>query len=184
MREHRTLRPRRRRPLLLLSLAALLLAGLWYSAVRDPGPAPVRGTTLEATGWQKQVVGRNWRDLPFAIDPVEETAVAELRGSPDCAGSSVNDELAFDRDDTRADLEKVLARHPNLFAAEHLLATWHYRRGNRSEAERYFEAAETHAPAILVQTYRDEDGRPLVEALIRDFEVECNRVRRGRSTPA
>jgi len=110
--------------------------------------------------------------------------VGEANAIAGRANSTHNDGVVFDRDEARADLEALLTRHPGLFHAEHLLATWHRRRGNGAEAARLFAHAEEQAPAVLVQTYRYADGRPLVGATIREVAVECNRVRNGSRDPS
>ena len=139
-------------------------------------------TKLDATGYQK-AIGQVWRDLPFKIDPAEETDVNACARLAKSIHAKVDGRIAFETDVTREALEAILDRRPDFFYAEFLLGVWHRRNGRDQDAEDYFDRAFEHAPVVIVQPYRTATGDPLVEAEIQSFAIECNRVDGGSLNP-
>lgn len=169
---------------LLAVVALCVVAALSWWAARDPGPQPVRPTSLTATGWRARLTGRAWEDLPFDLPADEAADVATCEVLARRLFTSVEDVVQFDRADTREALEAILVRRPKLFYAEALLGTWHQRAGDDATAQAHAERAEVLAPAVLVQRFQYDDGQPLAGAVIRSFELECNRVKNGSLDPS
>src|SRR4051812_30704062 len=175
---------RRRRLALLAALVALTVVGAaaWLVS-RDPGPAPVVPTTLEANPLVRRFIGPAWRNLPLRLSPAEEQTLGECRRLARLIRTTADGRSEFDADATRRQLEDLCGRPP-AFYGEYLLGLWHQRRGNAEESRRYYAAAEADAPVTLVQRFQHEDGTPLVGGSVRFVEVECNRVRNGSLDPS
>jgi hypothetical protein len=169
--------------LTLLAAAVLLAFGAWLYWL-DTGPQPVVETTLERGRLLRLVQGPGWQNLPFRLDPDEETVIAACERLANAVRSLSNGQSAFDREDTRLKLEALLANRPGLFHAESMLALWHRRRGDTAAAADHAERAERLAPVVLVQRFDREDGTPLVGGRIQSMQVECNRVVNGSLDPS
>jgi beta-lactamase regulating signal transducer with metallopeptidase domain len=130
--------------------------------------APVTKTSL--TG----IFG--WRNLPFQIDKDEEQAVRECKMIAWKYFSTSNGKRVFDQQETRQKLETILEAHPTLFAARHLLGTWHRVNGNQETAERLIRESLADAPVVLTRRYRHGNGSPLIGVEIPGVSIECNRV--------
>jgi hypothetical protein len=191
--------PRRRliAPRRLIAAALLLVATAagWYAWSHRPGPLPwakerrwssrpIAPTTLETNGLQRIYPGGAWRNLPFRIGLAEETAARRCAALARSRRFLHNDVSEFEGDAAREELEGILREHPDFFYAEALLALWHRIHGDASLADEFQERAYRHAPVVLVQRFRDADGRPLRGAFIQEAEVECNRVANGSLDPS
>lgn len=148
-------------------------------------PELVRRTTLENSVWRGYLHGGGaWRNLPFKITADEESDVKRCLAVGSELNSTHNGRSRFLDDAARKELEAVLAKRPGFFYAEYLLGVWHTKNGDAAAGQRYHEQAFEHAPVVLVQTYLFPDGRPLVGANVRWFEIECNRVQKGSIDPS
>ena len=139
-------------------------------------------TELEPAGFEKWT-GQAWRDLPFKIDPTEETDVNACVRLAKSINAKVDGKIRFETDETRKAIEEILERREDFFYAEFLLGVWHRRNGQEQDAEDYFELAYEHAPVVIVQPYRTASDDPLEEAEITSFALECNRVEKGSLNP-
>ena len=150
------------------AVAVTLVLGLVVLPGMTLEVAPVTKTSL--TG----VFG--WRNLPFQIDEDEEQAVRECKMIAWKYFSTSNGKRVFDQQETRQKLETILEAHPTLFAARHLLGTWHRVNGNLETAERLIRESLADAPVVLTRQYRHGNGSPLVGVEIPGVSIECNRV--------
>jgi beta-lactamase regulating signal transducer with metallopeptidase domain len=139
--------------------------------------AEIKETTLESY-WG------GWRNLPFEVSPDEEQNARECVALARSYGSSTNGVNHFDRQETRQALEAVLARQPNYFYAEYLLAVWSQSHGDAEAARGLFERAYRHAPIVIVQRFETPGGRPVANVPMQSFALECNRVKKGWLDPS
>lgn len=172
--------------LMVLILAARFMAGgtveLSFAKQRRWTARPITTEDLSA-GFIGRFFGRAWKDLPFEIDEEEEKDVTECIRLAVRGQSSTDGVKTFSLDETREKLEAVLTRRPDFFYAEYLLGKWYEMNGDRQKAEELIEAAYRHAPVIIAQPYRFEDGRPLAGVAVGQFALECNRVKNGSLNP-
>lgn len=176
-------RPRWRIPLLVL-IGIVAVGGKWLLRP-DPGPQPVVETTLETSALTKFLSGgRNWRNLPFTLDPDEREDLAVCLHLAADVRTTFNGVSSFADPSAKAQLDAVLKRRPEFFYAEYLLGLWHAMNGETDRAAQYYARALEHAPVVLVQRYELPDGRPLTGGRIDTFQVECNRVQNGSLNPS
>ena len=160
--------------ILVAAFAAMLRFSMRHTVAE---PRPVQSTSLEQTGLMKLVVGGAWRNLPFDIDPAEESDLIACLKLASNVLAMVDGESRFRADGVRQKLESLIAWRPNLFYAEYLLGLWHEMNGHAEPSRHHYARALERAPVTLVQRYELEDGTPLVGALVQSFEIECNRVK-------
>ena len=166
-----------------LTAAALALGLLAWRSVAGAGPSPVLETRLDEpagfAGFVQRLTGEKsegWRELPFRLDAAEQADVDACRALAVAVRSRDQDGCPFDKPAIREQLEALLARRPDYFYAESLLALWHARNGDAIAARDWSSRAETHAPVVLVQTFRRPDGTPAAGLKIPEMAIECNRV--------
>jgi hypothetical protein len=182
-------RPRRGRRWLLPALVAGVMVGsavyfliptapLEWSMHGEWKAKPVYETTLERS------FGRGWRNLGFEVSAAEESLVTQCVGLMRLNNSTFNGVTKFSEPVVRETLEEMLWQRPGFFYAEYALGLWHKLHGDAEDAERYFALAYRHAPVVLVQQYRHEDGKPLANTAVGTVEIECNRVKNRSLDPS
>ncbi len=174
--------------LLVIIVAAAILLPMSKTADGDESdwrkPAERwRARAVKKTSLESSFGG--WRNLPFEVSAAEEAAVKRCRKLlvywPREANDATSKKLL---EDIRVELEGMVWEMPEFFYGEFLLAMWHREHGDAGESERLLKASYEHAPVILVQKYQYEDGEPIEGARIQDFEIECNRVKKGGLDPS
>lgn len=155
-----------------LLVAAIAIPGLQ----QREGRAPVVSTSLERWG--------GWRNLPFDIDPEEETAVRECVEISRRMTRTHNGIVEFTKTETRDDLNAILKQHPDYFYAKHLLGTWHRSNGDGQLAATLINESLQQAPIVLTRRYATGDGKPVAGLNVGGIEIECNRVQRGSLDPS
>lgn len=153
-------------------LALVVLPG----AGRKSGTAPVVETDLQGPF--------GWRNLDFVLSEPVETALKQAAKIAQGRNSTSNGVTKFERDQTRLDLEELLAKHPTLFYAQHLLATWHRDYGDTTKSKELFASALSNAPTVLVERYLQPGGKPMKNIEIGGMTIEHNRVQKRSLDPS
>lgn len=137
-------------------------------------PRPVKDATLAPGPFESLADSLRLRPYPpLQLDARQEKVLAECIKLSRLVNHRVNGVAKFDATTTRDELLTWREQMSPAFYAEFLLAKWHDRQGDASEAERWMKQSLEHAPVVLVRRYELLDGKPLAHTVVGELGVEC-----------
>jgi len=140
--------------------------------------SPVRAAELRRGAMSSARNNQTYFPLDFEITVEQELAtwrcvqLVELGGfeQANAQGPSFRD------DATLAQLRQTAAEHPGLFYPYALIAAWHRLHGNDSQAQSAWHRAIELAPAIILQRYVDDQGKPIAGLAVGRSDVALDRI--------
>ncbi len=168
-------------------LAVVVIAAILLPMAKGSSAKDKNDWTKPTERWKAKAIKRTslesffggWKNLPFEISPGEEQVVKRCITiltrwhSMDANRTNKN----------REELEAVLSENPEFFYCEFLLGMWHRDHGDKEIGKELIKKACEHAPVILVQKYQDENGEAIAGLEIQNYNIECNRVKKGYLNP-
>ncbi len=172
-------RPNRTRRLAWAIGLVVLMLVLLYVLVGRRGssidkPYPVSNARYAPGFLESLMASLNLREYPpLYMSTQEETALLACINLSKLTNHSVNGVAKFEDPQVKGQLLSWRKKMASPFYAEFLLAKWHERQDETTEAEHWMTQALEHAPIVLIRKYESLDGKPLANTPVGRLGVEC-----------